>query len=475
MDEGFAECVAGLEQMADAGNNTEESELTPTTATLGLVQDFQANILIDPSNPEEAFTVDLGGIDDVANFEQVDLVDTFHISSSPPRRNEFGSVEISFDETGKPRCTYTDLIEKALSENGGLTVSEIYQWISDHFPYFQPDDDRWKNSVRHNLSINPYFSKGEKARSGAGHLWTISEESRALRPALRKKDFEYEDLAMCIENDTDRAVANILGQYHLAKNNMEGKPTRPNKNHESDSLCTPPPPQPPKHVQLPSGNDTGGTANDEFMEVSPVVIEYESNGFPGTEYTIDLSQFQFPDASGLSFDDLMPGGLIVIQTDDQDANKENVDHVRSVDAMGTEYLMTQQLDYSAIRHESSHITETERVSGQLISEAMTHDFDMHKDKCELNSIHQLEQSNCAEEEQHQVMREEQDNQQQNEISPSENTQEYLTLDSIDQLALQEVIHGNSNSETSIHHYQMMNVADYEPNKDIIGGYCTFAT
>lgn len=74
---------------------------------------------------------------------------------------------------------------------------------------------------------------------------------------------------MCIENDTDRAVANILGQYHLAKNNMEGKPTRPNKNHESDSLCTPPPPQPPKHVQLPSGNDTGGTANDEFMEVSP--------------------------------------------------------------------------------------------------------------------------------------------------------------------------------------------------------------
>lgn len=54
---------------------------------------------------------------------------------------------------------------------------------SDHYPFFKPDDDRWKNSVRHNLSINPYFKKGDKARSGAGHLWTISEESRALRPA----------------------------------------------------------------------------------------------------------------------------------------------------------------------------------------------------------------------------------------------------------------------------------------------------
>lgn len=34
------------------------------------------------------------------------------------------------DEAGKPRCTYTELIEKALTETGGLTVSEIYNWIS---------------------------------------------------------------------------------------------------------------------------------------------------------------------------------------------------------------------------------------------------------------------------------------------------------------------------------------------------------
>jgi hypothetical protein len=86
--------------------------------------------LLDSSNQEHAFTVDLGAIDDVANFEQVDLVDTFQVTSSPPRRNEYGNTEISFDKDGKPRCTYTDLIERALSESGGLTVSEIYQWIS---------------------------------------------------------------------------------------------------------------------------------------------------------------------------------------------------------------------------------------------------------------------------------------------------------------------------------------------------------
>ncbi|KAG7188400.1 hypothetical protein KM043_008049 [Ampulex compressa] len=74
----------------------------------------------------------------------------------------------------KPPFTYTELIEHALRERGELTVSAIYQWISEHFPYYKSNDDRWKNSVRHNLSINPHFRKGSKAPHGAGHLWAIA-------------------------------------------------------------------------------------------------------------------------------------------------------------------------------------------------------------------------------------------------------------------------------------------------------------
>lgn len=29
--------------------------------------------------------------------------------------------------------------------------------FSENFPYFRAEDDRWKNSVRHNLSMNPHF------------------------------------------------------------------------------------------------------------------------------------------------------------------------------------------------------------------------------------------------------------------------------------------------------------------------------
>lgn len=51
-----------------------------------------------------------------------------------------------------------------------------------HFPYFREDDERWKNSVRHNLSINPNFRKGRKSQ-GAGHYWRLcnSEESLGHR------------------------------------------------------------------------------------------------------------------------------------------------------------------------------------------------------------------------------------------------------------------------------------------------------
>jgi len=47
------------------------------------------------------------------------------------------------------------------------------------FPYFREDDERWKNSVRHNLSINPNFRKGRKSQ-GAGHYWRLCNTEESL-------------------------------------------------------------------------------------------------------------------------------------------------------------------------------------------------------------------------------------------------------------------------------------------------------
>ncbi|KAF4526161.1 hypothetical protein B566_EDAN008197 [Ephemera danica] len=90
----------------------------------------------------------------------------------------------------KPPFTYTELIEQALRERGELTVSGIYKWISQNFPYYRVDDDRWKNSVRHNLSINPHFSKGGKATKGAGHLWTVVTGDESSRCSWKRRRLE---------------------------------------------------------------------------------------------------------------------------------------------------------------------------------------------------------------------------------------------------------------------------------------------
>ena len=44
-----------------------------------------------------------------------------------------------------------------------LPVKEIYACIIQHFPYFKTAPTGWKNSVRHNLSLNKCFQKVEKA------------------------------------------------------------------------------------------------------------------------------------------------------------------------------------------------------------------------------------------------------------------------------------------------------------------------
>ena len=88
--------------------------------------------------------------------------------------------------SAKPNYTYTDLITLALRDKTSLTVSEIYQWITDNFPYYKAEDDRWKNSVRHNLSMNPNFRKGGRAKQGTGHVWVLADQTAEVgRPVSR--------------------------------------------------------------------------------------------------------------------------------------------------------------------------------------------------------------------------------------------------------------------------------------------------
>jgi forkhead box protein N len=75
----------------------------------------------------------------------------------------FGSSRSS---NGKPPYSFSCLIFMAIEESPlkRLPVKEIYNWIQTNFPFFRAAPTGWKNSVRHNLSLNKCFMKVEKDR-----------------------------------------------------------------------------------------------------------------------------------------------------------------------------------------------------------------------------------------------------------------------------------------------------------------------
>ncbi|XP_050314634.1 forkhead box protein L3 [Anthonomus grandis grandis] len=91
-------------------------------------------------------------------------------------------------EEPKPQHSYIGLIAMAIlgSPEGKLVLSDIYQHILDNYPYFRTRAPGWKNSIRHNLSLNDCFIKAGRSANGKGHYW-------AIHPAniedFRKGDF----------------------------------------------------------------------------------------------------------------------------------------------------------------------------------------------------------------------------------------------------------------------------------------------
>ncbi|KAG6832890.1 hypothetical protein H0H92_004774 [Tricholoma furcatifolium] len=117
----------------------------------------------------------------------------------PQESDLTGGLPINLDSLrdgppgSKPFYPYSTLIRYAIkgSPNQKLLLEDIYYAIESRFPYFRTAPSGWKNSVRHNLSLNPCFEKVPRPLTdrGKGSYWTVNDsiDPRTGVHRIRKK------------------------------------------------------------------------------------------------------------------------------------------------------------------------------------------------------------------------------------------------------------------------------------------------
>ncbi|XP_026078447.1 forkhead box protein N2-like isoform X1 [Carassius auratus] len=179
--------ATSLDQIGRAGvlsvvaGESEDDELTNLNwLHENLLQNFTLGGEPQPTN-SPLFDIEGGGGSPHSNT-------TSSTSSVSP-----GSVRDPYKS--KPPFSFSLLIYMAIeqSPSKSLPVKDIYGWILKHFPYFSSAPTGWKNSVRHNLSLNKCFRKVERSigkTNGKGSLWCVHPEFRPmLMQALKKQHF----------------------------------------------------------------------------------------------------------------------------------------------------------------------------------------------------------------------------------------------------------------------------------------------
>ncbi|XP_057315801.1 protein lin-31-like [Hydractinia symbiolongicarpus] len=130
----------------------------------------------------------------------------------------------------KPPYSYVALCAMAIHSSPVkmMTLSQIYKFIMDNFPFYRKNSTRWQNSLRHNLSFNDCFVKVSKTseHGGKGNYWKLHKNSAQMfeeGSLLRRKrrfhsDSSIEDTHQETEDECYSPKKTRTGEPYQEKN-----------------------------------------------------------------------------------------------------------------------------------------------------------------------------------------------------------------------------------------------------------------
>lgn len=137
-------------------------------------------------------------------------------------------------ESDRPPHSYIALISMAILSkiDRKILLNEIYDWVIQNFPYYQSRTDKsWRNSIRHNLSLNECFIKVGKAGNGRGYYWSIHS---ANLNDFKKGDFRRRQARLRAKHDKNHTSPNSKPAKEIKEKAITNQPNQTAQNFQNN-------------------------------------------------------------------------------------------------------------------------------------------------------------------------------------------------------------------------------------------------